>query len=171
MYKILVILTVLLVPTIVLADPSPFGLEIGRTTIKDLKAKYRCQSSGINQYSGGEMYDIMASEITFDGLATCRVIFSKDGKLLAVLTTLPKTKFDYLLSTLKSKYRLVKSTVPFVGDKSAKFIDGNTEVTLDAPHLNFTMEMNYINKDLMKSFKAQSSREQQKKTQKEASQL
>jgi len=34
----------LLIPAIALADPSPFGLEIGKATIKDVKAKYSVKS-------------------------------------------------------------------------------------------------------------------------------
>lgn len=171
MRNLLVVAIMLFFPCLAIAEPSPFGLEIGKATISDVKAKYKAKSVGINQYSNGEMYDLDVSGISFDSLQSCRIIFSKDGKLLAVLTTLPKDKFDYLFKTLKGKYRLVNSNIPFVGDKTAKFLDGNTEVTLDAPHLSFTMEMNYIHKELMKTYKDQSSKEQQKKKQKEASQL
>ena len=169
--KKIVLATLLLMalPMVATADPAPFGLEIGKATIKDVKAKYSAQKTGISKYSGGEMYDI--SGINFDGLQKATVIFSREGKLLAVLTTMPKSKFDSLLSALSNKYQLVSKQIPFVGNKSAKLVDGNTEITLNAPHLSFQMEMNYINKDFWKAYKAQSNKEREQKKKSEQSQL
>ena len=171
MKKIIIFIFFIALPFIVFAEPAPFGLEIGKSTIKDVKAKYGVQKTGINRYSNGEMYDLDVSDINFDGLQKVTVIFSTEGKLLAVLTTLPKNKFDYILSGLSNKYQLVSKNIPFVGNKSAKLIDGNTEITLDAPHLSFQMNMNYINKDLWKSYKEQSNAENQQKIKKEQSLL
>lgn len=169
--KKVVLAALLAFPVTTLADPAPFGLEIGKATIKDVKAKFGAERTGINKYSNGEMFDLDVSSINFDGLQKATVIFSQDGKLLAVLTTLPKHKFDYLMSNLSSKYKVVSKNIPFVGNKSAKLVDGNTEITLEAPHLSFEMEMNYINKGLWKSYKSQSTDEQKKKQQSEASLL
>lgn len=167
-----VVLAVLLaLPMVASADPAPFGLEIGKATIKDVKAKYGAQKTGMNKYSNGEMYDLDVSGIDFDGLQKATVVFGQDGKLLAVLTTLPKSKFDYLLSGLSNKYKLISKQIPFVGNKLARLVDGNTEITLDAPHLSFEMEMNYINKDLWKSYKDQSNQERQQKQKGEQSKL
>lgn len=167
-----IILTALLtLPMVASADPAPFGLEIGKATIKDVKAQYGVKNAGVNKYSGGEMYDLDVSKIDFEGLKKATVIFSQDGKLLAVLTTLPKNKFDYLLNGLGNKYQVVSKQIPHVGNKSAKLVNGNTEILLDAPHMSFEMEMNYINKDLWKSYKVQSNNEQQQKQKNEHSQL
>jgi len=166
---LIVILTIL--PLISHADPSPFGLQIGKSSIDDAKAKYSILNPGINKYSKGEMFDLNLSTVNFEGLQKATVIFNKDKKLLAVLTTLHKNKFNYLLEVLSKKYQLVKKNIPFVGNKSATLIDGNTEITLNAAHMGFTMEMNYISKELMDIFKAQSKAEQQQKQKKEQSQL
>lgn len=167
-----VVLAVLLaLPMVASADPAPFGLEIGKATIKDVKAKYGAQKTGMNKYSNGEMYDLDVSGIDFDGLQKATVVFGQDGKLLAVLTTLPKSKFDYLLSGLSNKYKLISKQIPFVGNKLARLVNGNTEITLDAPHLSFEMEMNYINKDLWRSYKDQSNQERQQKQKGEQSKL
>lgn len=171
MIKKNLLISLLFAPFLAYSDPTPFGLEIGKSTIDDVKNKYSTEDIGVNKYSNGEMYDIDVSDIKFDGLQKATVIFSQDGKLLAVLTTLSKEKFDYLLNNLSQKYKLISKKVLFVGDKSAKFIDGNTDITLDAPHMSFTMDMNYINKDLWKSYKNKSSNEQKEKEQAERSQL
>lgn len=166
-----ILASLLFAPVLAFADPAPFGLELGKSTIDDVKNKYSVENAGINKYSNGEMYELDVSEVKFDGLEKATIIFSQDGKLLAVLTTLSKDKFDYLFDSLGKKYQLVSKKIPFVGDKSAKFIDGNTEISLDAPHMSFEMDMNYINKDLWISFKNKSNKEQKDKEQSEQSQL
>ncbi len=158
-------------PFIGRCDPAPFGLELGKATIKDVRAKYTAKNSGINKYSKGEMYELDVSQINFDGLQSATAIFSQDGKLVAVLTTLPNERFDYVLNGLASKYKLVSKQIPFVGDKSAKFVDGNTEISLTAPHMSFEMGMNYINKDLLKAYKSQAATDARQKQRREESQL
>lgn len=155
----------------IFADPAIFGMELGKMTEKDLKAMYNVNHTGINKYSNGNMYSVPVSSINFEGLKEVTTIFSTDGKLVAVLTSLPKSKFDYLNKTLGGKYKLVSQKIPFVGDKKASYRDGATEITLDAPHMGFVMSMNYIRDDLMQAFNRQSQAEAQKKQQNEASQL
>lgn len=158
-------------PLVVPADPAPFGLEIGKARVKDMKDKYSAQEAGINQYSAGEMYDLDVAKLGFEGLQTCRAIFDKEGKLAAVLATLPKRRFDEIFQTLKGKYRLHGAEIPFVGDKSARFQDGSTRIMLDAPHLSFTMTMNYVRDDLWRAFQEQSRKSKENKKQKEAAKL
>lgn len=166
-----VVAALLLVPAIAFADPSPFGLEIGKATIKDVKSKYSVKSAGTNKYSQGEMYDLDVSKISFEDLQSARAIFGTDGRLLAILCTLPKSKFNYLLDSLKGKYKIVNSNIPFVGDKSANFVNGGTEISLNAPHLSFEMDMNYVHKDLQRAYNEQINKDQQQKKKQEASQL
>ena len=155
----------------VFADPAPFGLQIGKATVSTLKSKYSVQYKGINKYSQGEMYEIEASSLSFDGLESATAVFGASGTLQAVLCTLPKDKFQYLYGSLKKKYKLLSSNIPFVGDSSAKFVDGNTEIVLNAPHMSFEMDMNYIDKGLLVKFKQQSSHEVEQKKSRESSQL
>ncbi|TKD46455.1 hypothetical protein [Azotobacter chroococcum] len=160
-----------LLSSVAFADPTIFGMELGVTTEQQLKSAYNVNHIGTNKYSNGNMYSVPVSAINFDGLQEVTTVFDTEGKLLAVLTTLPKSKFDYLHKTLGGKYKLVNQNIPFVGNKSAKYRDGTTEITLDAPHLSFQMSMNYIRDDLMKKFNQQSQAENQKKQANEASQL
>lgn len=169
--KRIVLALAMLMPLVGICEPAPFGLELGKATIKEVRAKYSTKNAGINKYSKGEMYELDVSQINFDGLQSATAIFSQEGKLVAVLTTLPNEKFDYVLNGLASKYKLVSKQIPFVGNKSAKFVDGNTEISLTAPHMSFEMEMNYINKDLWKAYKSQSDADAQQKQSREKSQL
>src|SRR5690554_4090514 len=139
-----------------LANPSVFGLSINKTSVEELKSEYSVKYSGVNKYSGGEMYDIPKGQIAFDGLNKVTTIFSKDGILLAVLAEFPKHKFDYLNSFLSNKYSLVSQKIPFVGNKSATYRDGQTEIELNAPHMSFEMSLNYIHEELLSAFNQQS---------------
>ena len=65
-------------------------------TEKDLKSAYSVNHAGTNKYSKGNMYSVPVSSINFEGLKEVTTIFSIDEKLVAVLTTLPKSKFNYL---------------------------------------------------------------------------
>lgn len=164
-------LALTLMSSMAIADPVVFGMELGKTTEDQLRAMYKATPTGTNKYSNGNMYSIPVSAISFEGLQEVTTIFGTDGKLLAVLTTLPKEKFEYLNNALSGKYKLEKQNIPFVGDKSASYRDGTTQITLEAPHMSFEMSMNYIQDDLMKNFKKQSEAESQKKKANEASQL
>ncbi|MEZ9144849.1 hypothetical protein AB4138_10485 [Vibrio sp. 10N.286.52.C3] len=165
------IFTLLFVCQSVFANPTVFGLTIGETTVEQLKSKYNVSHQGINKYSQGDMYQIPRNQIQFEGINDVTVIFSRSNKLIAVLTELPKNKFDYLNGTLGKKYQLVNQKIPFVGNKSATYKDGETEITLEAPHMNFQLSMNYIHSDLLKAFNVQSKQEEKKKQQQESSML
>ncbi len=166
-----IILALSLLSSSVLADPTIFGMEIGKMTETELKAKFNVSSTGTNKYSSGHMYSIPTSSINFSGLKEVTVIFDTKSKLVAVLTTLPKSKFDSLNQALGGKYKLVSQKIPFVGNKSAKYRDGTTDITLEAPHMGFDMSMNYIRDDLMQAYNNQSQAEARKKQANEASQL
>ena len=77
----------------VFADPTIFGMELGKTTEKELKSIYNVSHTGINKYSNGNMYSVPVASIDFDGLKKVTTIFSTDGNLVAVVTKLPKRKF------------------------------------------------------------------------------
>lgn len=154
------------------ANPAPFGLEIGKTTVNEMLAKYKyAKYVGINKYTQGPQYMIDPKHIPFDEIEECSAVFGQNGKLLAVLTLMPKSKFDYIYQLLRSKYKIVNSKIPFVGDRYAKFIAGDTEIILDAPHLSFTMALNYVHKDFVKAYNEITRKEKQEKIQREGSQL
>lgn len=153
------------------ANPTVFGITIGKTTVEQLKNQYRVSPQGINKYSEGEMYVIPQGQIQFDGLGEVTVIFDRSDRLVAVLTEFPKNKFDYLNGMLANKYQLISQNIPFVGNKSATYRNDDTEITLDAPHLSFELSMNYIHSDFMKAFNSQTQKEKQQKQQQESSML
>ncbi|HAA83658.1 MULTISPECIES: hypothetical protein [Thermodesulfobacterium] len=157
-------------PLLASNDPSPLGLTLGKATISDLKNKYSAVKKGINAYSNGEMYEIDTSKTDVEGLNSATAIFDERGLLVAVIMKFPKGKFgehyyywDKVFKSLRGKYKLVKSRVPFVGDRYAEFISGNSIIILDAPHLSFTMTLIYAKKDFWNKVLQTEQKEQQRK--------
>ena len=169
--KILLLTFILAISLPALADPKIFGLELGATTEQSFKKDFTHNFSGVNKYSQGNMYEVPSSDIDFDGLNELTVIFDKNEKLVGVLTKFHKSKFDYLNSVLNGKYNQIRQNIPFVGNKSASYKDGQTEITLDAPHMSFTMSMNYLRKDFQTAFNRINTAENQAKQSREVSQL
>ena len=99
------------------------------------------------------MYELDPNQLDFQDLEKCTVILDKNGRVVALMLEFPDERFDELFSQLKSKYKLVQSRIPFVGDKFAKFVDGDTEIHLDAPHLSFTLYLIYMHKDFVKTYR------------------
>lgn len=153
------------------ADPAPFGLELGSATIADMKKQYSATYKGVNKYSSGKMYSLKPSELGVSGIESATVIFDKNLKLVAVLTSLPKNRFDELNRSLSSKYKVKSKVIPFVGNKKVVMRDGHTEVTLDAPHMSFNMELNYINTDFYKAYQKTEKAEREAKKRAESARL
>lgn len=81
----------------------------------------------------------------------------------------PKNKFDQLLPSLNEKYKLISKDIPFVGNKRAKFSDGNTEIALNSEHLSFNTTLDSY--DLLKAFNDASKQENENKKKSESSKL
>lgn len=152
-------------------DPAPFGLELGKATVAQAKAKYRLKSDGTNKYSQGPMFKVEPSSVQLDGLQQMTLIFNKQQVLVGVMTTLPKAQFKPFHEMLSKKYRVTSEEVPFVGDASVKYKSGGTQIELDAPHLSFQMSMNYFRNELLDAFKQQEELEQKAKQKATESQL
>lgn len=161
----------LFVSTSVFANPSPLSLEINKTTYKETKEKYSGVDTGINHYSSGKMYDLDVSNIDMDGLKSVKTIFSSDDRLLSVFLVFDQSRYSFFLNNLKKKYKLISSKDAFVGDKYAKFRDGDTEITISARHMSFTLEIRYTHDSFTKVFIEKSTREKKEKEDKEAGNL
>lgn len=145
-------------------NPSPLGIEIGNTTLDQVKNKYTCINTGINKFSLGPMCNLDVTQLNIEGLKKATVIADRKGTVVALILTFPKYKFNELFNTLSSKYTLLYKEIPFVGNKYAKFRYGNTIIQLDAPHLSFDLTLTYtLNSFLKEYYKAREKEEKQKK--------
>jgi len=153
----------LMLPNISFADPSPLGIQIGSTSASTFLKKFKAKYTGINKYSMGKMYEVSKDNLNMDGIRDALIIFDKDEKAVGVILTGSKNYFDYYNNILKGKYSLVKSNIPFVGDKYAEYKDGNTSISIKAPHMSFDMEIYYIHKSLNDAFERVTKQEEQQK--------
>jgi hypothetical protein len=133
----------------VMADPAPFGLELNKTSIAELKQKYAATSLGFNKNNGLEAFDIDPKRIPFEGLLSAKAAFSTDGLLKLVQMSLPADKFSLLAGELAKKYALVYKNVPVDGNKEAKFEQDNTYILLYVLKNSTEMDFLYINKQLL----------------------
>lgn len=160
-----------LITNVANADPKPLGLEIGKATISDFEQKFP-QATYIdnNLYTSGRMYSLNSREVALEGLQKDVVfIFNRDESLAGVLMTFNKDKFNELNGQLKKKYKkVIKSVIPFVGNKLVKYKDGNSVVELNAPHLSFEMELSYLSDSFIKTINAQIQKNENAKKQQES---
>lgn len=142
------------------ANAVPFGQEVGVTkcsaTVESLSDRVTFKKNGTNKYTHGDMYLGNANNLGFDGAISILLICSQDDTLEGLQLTLDqggmKGNFNKYNSMLKSKYKPVKVINPYVGDKYAKYKQGNSIITLDAPHMSFEMTITYATNQLIKSY-------------------
>lgn len=169
--KKLVLLIVFFYSSLLYANPSPFGLEINKTTLKEAKEKYTLNFDDTNFYSNGPMYYIKNNELDIDGLESVLLIFSKDEKLLAISTTFGKYKFKSLKENLSQKYQLVEKKLEFVGDQYVKYQNDETIIELKSPHMSFELSLLYIDKEFNEQVEQAVKQEKNQKKQKELDSL
>ena len=174
-----VVAGLLMIPAQAIADVSPLGFVIGKASLKDvedgLPAAATVVESGINKFTMGQMLTVDGNGLEIQGLQTVTFIFTKDDRLDAVTMKMSRgsgvsdDRFNQILKHLSSQYKLVSKNVPFVGNKTAVFRKENVEVTLDSPHMDFSMYVSYITDSFSKRYKEISSAERHQKQQQEKS--
>ncbi|GHV59331.1 hypothetical protein FACS1894103_2490 [Campylobacterota bacterium] len=154
-------------------NPSPIGLQLGKSTMRDVNQKYRLtkKGGGFSSVTGGEIYDLDIKGIAIEGVKSGVVIFEEDGTLAYVCLNINKNRFNAMFDQLNSKYKLTYKDIPYVGNKIAKFKVGNSEIELYAPHLGFELELTYATDAFWQASKNYRRKQQEQKQQSEASQL
>lgn len=153
-------LSLLVWPSLALADtptpPSPLGFAVGQADLKrvrkELSKKTAVHNAGINFYTKGPMLEVDGGNLGIKRLKRVRFIFDTDKRLVVVLMTFHQGGFDATYSHLASKHTLVSKKIPFVGDKEAKFKNGNVSIVLESPHLGFETNLVYMTQDFKKHF-------------------
>lgn len=153
------------------AAPSPFGIEIGKTTYEEVRKKYPGQNIGINKYSKGEMYEIDPKSITVEGIQKIIGIFNEDGIILSLCTKFAKYRYRDLTESLAQKYSLISKEEPFVGNKWAKFLDENIAIIIEAPHMSHSLTLEYSQYDFLKMFDEMQRQETEDKKRKQTNAL
>lgn len=139
---------------------APLGFALGEASrsvvTSTLRGQVELEPQGTNRYSAGPMLLAEGAGLGITGLEKVLFIFDRTDTLVAVEMTLDKEfdrGFDKAYGRLAAKYPVVKQTVPFVGNKYARFESAGNVIELDAPHLSFTMAVVYMTRDFEQAFK------------------
>lgn len=157
-----------LAPTLAFAQVQVVGFEIGSSTVQQVKSQLAKQNAKIlddmtNKFTGGSQFKTDGSSYDIESLSEVVYIFDKDQRLAAVLMMMGSERFDEIFKYLAGKYKTTAKQRPFVGDMFARFKAKGTTIELDAPHLGFSMQANYIRDDLYQQFNAQTAQETKQK--------
>lgn len=153
------------------ADPTVFGLTLGKTTETEFLQQYQATPMGINRYSNGPIYEIKPGSIDFEGLQRVVTVFDAQGRLAVVDAQFPKSKFDYLYQALTSKYKVASKQVPLVGNRMVTYQDGQSKIILNSPHMSFELNMTYSTKAFQKAFSDNQRESSTRQKRKEEAQL
>ena len=149
------------------ANASFMGNEVGVTkcesAVKSLSDKARLEDNGISYYTEGKMYKGNASGLGLEGAQTITLICDKSNTLVVVQVIINKDYFQSYQKMLKAKYKQNKLINPYVGNRYAKYTQGNSTVTLNAPHLSFEMTLGYATNDFLKLMDSVDKKEKQSK--------
>jgi len=171
---LLLLIGALMMNSAVASSPlAPLGFALDATSPSDvrtrLKGKDPIEHIGINRYANGPMLKIAGSAFDVRGLKEVVFIFNASDQLTAVNLHMNKRQFDNVYRLLSKKYVLVKKQVPFVGNKSARFSHGHASVSMNAPHLGFTMQVTYQTDKFEKAYRDALSKDKLKRRKKEKS--
>ncbi|HXH54872.1 MAG TPA: hypothetical protein VNK03_03910 [Gammaproteobacteria bacterium] len=116
--------------TPVQASVTPFGLEVGKTTINELKKKWTFTELEKNRYYGWnhritdpqQLKEVKAVEALF--------VVDEKGILQAIALWKDKALFEQELGVFTKQYQTVKTHTPVVGDKYAEFRDNHSNILI-----------------------------------------
>jgi len=137
-----------------LGNVAPFGLELDKTTMKDLESRYDILKK-IKRKDNVTLIEISPRLLSLKGLQEASFFFDDRDVLQAVILTMNKSNFNEMYGILSEKYKLTEKNIPFVGDKFASFSQEDCSIFLEAPHLSFNLLVTYVTNTFFKKFQGQ----------------
>lgn len=150
---------------------EPFGLKIGEMTLSEFDKTRKVQDGGMNKWSGGPMRIIDPNSLSIKGIDNALAIFDENKILVGLIIDLDKSRFDEINKMASSNYKLISSNLPFVGDKTVRYSDGDTEIIILAPHMSFNMELQFLHDSLISAHELGRKKEKTEQSKKESSAL
>lgn len=147
------------------ADPSPFGLELGKASIKDIEAKYKISSQ--KKTSFGTLVTVQPKPLGLEGLTAAEFSCDDNGIIEAIFLKMKRERFDAMYNMLSEKYKSTTKNIPFVGNKMVEFEDGDSVISLISEHLSFEIDIEYITKKLLNRINKVREEKQKEKDNKE----
>ena len=133
-------------------NAAPFGVELGVATMEQVKATLgtdvKVTNAGPNKFTEGQMLDVLGPDLNVEGVQGVRFVFDKSDVLAGVIVVMDKDP-NGLVKSLGAKYKLKKNNInKFMNNGSATFEKGDSVILVDAPHMSFTMEVDYLTKSM-----------------------
>lgn len=145
------------------ANPEPLGIKLNQDNINKVKEKYKIIRNSDSIVDGYHNISLSTKNIDIESISKVLMVSNPDGVIEAVVLTLGKNKFEEFSNNLKSKYKLIKSEIPFVGNKQVVFKDGDCEIEISAPHMSFDMDIIYATNNFLKKINNQVEKEEKEK--------
>lgn len=147
--RIIIFISIIANSSSLYANPAPLNLEMNKANLQDVKKSYKILSQG-NYPLVGKEYFLDITNIDIQQLKQAYVLCDDNDIVKAVQLTIGKNRFHEIYESLAKKYKLVGKNIPHVGDKLAEFVDEDTRIVLEAPHMSFDMHLNYFTVDIAK---------------------
>jgi antitoxin component YwqK of YwqJK toxin-antitoxin module len=117
--------------------------------------------AGENKFSGGRMLSLGSSLVDAPGVEKITLVFDRDDMLTAIFASAKKQQgsdayadvFKRLHAEYSKRYSVISASIPFVGDCHAEYKNDGCSIVLDAPHLNFDMDIVMRSDAFTKQFK------------------
>jgi hypothetical protein len=127
---------------------APLGIEVGKTTFEEVKAKYEITSTDEGD-KDGYSYTLSTKNMPLKDIKFVRIIIDDKGVVNFIILQTDKSKFELYSESLSKKYKKIREEVPFVGNKIVNFQAENCRVMLISQHLESLMNIIYITEDLL----------------------
>lgn len=130
-------------------NPSPFGIEIGKSTKDEIKSKFRVIEEGLCRFNKGyttfylDTKDFSSKELPVEEV---ELTFDQNEKVIQLRLIYDCKNFSKLHEIFLKKYKILYSKVPLVGDKIELYICNNILITINEPHVGFKMILVYCTK-------------------------
>lgn len=156
-------------------NAAPFGVELGVATMEQVKTtlgpNVKSEDSGPNAYTKGPMFDVDGTTLDVEGVQKVRFVFDRSNVLAGVIVLMNKDPKG-LYKTLSAKYKPVSNKIDnFMNYGSARLEKGDSVILIEAPHLDFSMEVDYLTRSLFASWQKSTAEEAASKKKRKAEAL
>ncbi|HEB0103560.1 TPA: hypothetical protein RYX73_004381 [Serratia marcescens] len=154
------------------AETKAFGITLSKSKGSDVQALYDGTKIDSNDSIwGGKIYNIPSEDVEFGGLVSLLVGTDSDDVVVAIISSVRKSKIDFIMSQLNEKYHLKKKVLPYVGNKYAEYANDGDVIILDAPHMSFEADLSYLTNNARKVMVDIQKKRSDNKKRQDASQL
>lgn len=122
---------------------TPFGLELGKTRLKDLEDRFVISCHQGEGYTGGPVVQVIQRYVD-DSPSDCIILaFNAKNVLDAAWFTFPSSAYKDALSYMSREFQLVDTNNPIKGSDSALFYFNAGQIALHSPLFSQEMTIAY----------------------------